>query len=207
MKLQLQGGEQVIRVFHHHYYFFIVRGLKLWSASIPFFFLAFLITYSLSFNIQFYAYLSIVVLFGLVHLYDHMIYYLDSLVITNKRIVHLDWVNLFKYLENQATLDEIQNISTEENGFLSRLNLFDFGMFVLETSSTKTIITFPEAPDPEGIKYFIYNLLKQHHDLENKNIELIEKNSELAGQNCALVDENIKQLIRKNESQPSKVEK
>jgi hypothetical protein len=68
--------------------------------------------------------------FALVYAYDFMMYYLDTLVLTNQRIVHLDWISPFRYQETQAMLDDIQNIESKENGFLSSIKLFDFGEFL-----------------------------------------------------------------------------
>lgn len=160
--MKLQPGEQIIKVYHHHPFFFVTRGIKIWLACIPFLFVTFIFSQFLDLFTQAYIYIGIVAVFALIHFYDFMIFYLDTLVVTNRRMVHLDWLNLFKYVETQAMLDDIQNIETQEMGFISKFNFFDFGTFILETASTRTTIHFTEAPDPEGIKFFLYNLAKKH---------------------------------------------
>ncbi len=162
--MKLQPNEQIIKVYHHHPFYFVMRGLKIWLASLPFLFVAYIFSQMLSVYTQAWIYVGIVAAFALVHFYDFMIYYLDTLVVTNRRIVHLDWLNLFKYVETQAMLDDIQNIETQEMGFISKFYIFDFGTFILETASTRTTVHFNEAPDPEGIKFFLYNLAKRHAD-------------------------------------------
>jgi uncharacterized protein YfeS len=136
---------------------------------------------------------AVFVLFALVYAYDFMMYYLDTLVLTNQRIVHLDWISPFRYQETQAMLDDIQNIESKENGFLSSIKLFDFGEFLVETASTKTVITFNEAPDPEGIKFFVTNLSRKHLGLDsnlNKDeiAQIVDQKLEKPNSKVARVD-------------------
>lgn len=118
--------------------------------------------------IQTTVYIVITAIFVIGWIYDHFLYYSDSLVITNNRIVHLDWKTFFHREEVVAQLEDIQNISTVENGVLSYLPLFDYGTFKVETSSTKSIITFNEAPDPEGLRFYIYSLAYKRFGKECK---------------------------------------
>ncbi len=164
--MKLQKGEQIIKVYHHHKFFFFWRGVKVWAASLPFFMLVFVISILTPAWLDWTMTFSILALFALVTAYDFLMYYLDTLVITNQRVVHLDWINLFKYTENQANLNDIQDIGSSENGFLSKFKILDFGILKIETSSTKTILVFNQAPDPEEIKFFVTTLSRQHSGLE-----------------------------------------
>lgn len=160
--MKLQVNEKIIKVYHHHKFFFIWRGIKIWAAALPFFLVAFIFSPLTGIQIYWWANMTIVAIFALIHGYDFLMYYLDTLVITNQRLVHLDWVNPLRYTETQAMLNDIQNIESSENGFLSKFKIFDFGLFLVETASTRTVINFPEAPDPEGIKFFLTNLSRRH---------------------------------------------
>lgn len=166
--MKLQTDEKIIKVYHHHAFFFVWRSAKVWSASLPFYFLAYIFSPLLPPAMILTVYAGIAVLFLLVNFYDFVMYYLDTLVITTQRVVHLDWINPFRYTENQAMLNDIQNIESEENGFLSKFQIFDFGVFLLETASTRTVISFTEAPDPEGMKFFVTNLSRKHRSFANK---------------------------------------
>lgn len=166
--MKLQTGEKIIKVYHHHPAFYVWRSAKVWGASLPFFFLAFIFSPLLPTPMALSVYAGVALLFVLVNLYDFVMYYLDTLVITTQRVVHLDWINPFRYTENQAMLNDIQNIESEENGFLSKFKIFDFGVFLLETASTRTVISFSEAPDPEGMKFFVTNLSRRHHSIAGK---------------------------------------
>ena len=93
--------------------------------------------------------------------YSSLIYWLDRLVVTDQRIVHIDWQYLTVRNESEAELNDIQDIKTGEKGFLSYFYVFDYGFFALSTASAKVIITFLDAPDPEGIRKFIYHVKPQ----------------------------------------------
>ena len=163
--MKLQVNEKIIKVYHHHALFFFWRGVKVWAATLPFFLLIFMFRSLMPFNVLMELVAATVIIFALVHAYDFIMFYLDTLIITNQRVVHLDWINPFKYMETQAMLDDIQNVESEENGFLSEFKIFDFGEFLIETASTRTVISFEQAPDPEGIKFFVTDLSRRHSAL------------------------------------------
>lgn len=160
--MKLQNNERIVKVYHHHYFFYFWRAFKIFAASLPFFMLAYVFTLPLSTSIKITVNLVIAAVFLAIYIYDFAMYYLDTLIVTNQRLVHLDWINPLKYMETQATLNDIQNIECSENGFLSKFHFLDFGLFLVETASTRTVISFPEAPDPEGIKFFITNMSRKH---------------------------------------------
>ncbi|MBU1446471.1 hypothetical protein KKD70_04390 [Patescibacteria group bacterium] len=129
-------------------------------ASFPFFFLLFWAAPYLKSTYIIITALIIIAFFSIVIIYLALIYWLDKLVITNKRVIHIDWLFLTKKAEGEALLYDIQDIHTQERGILSALYLFDYGVIRLETASSKTTIRFTEAPDPEGIKEFVSDAIK-----------------------------------------------
>ena len=191
--MKLQSNEKIVKVYHHDLFCFIVRGIKIWIASLPFFMVALMFRSVMPQLVTFSLVAGVFALFFLVYAYDFMMYYLDTLILTNQRIVHLDWISPFRYQETQAMLDDIQNIESKENGFLSKIKLFDFGEFLVETASTKTVITFNEAPDPEGIKFFVTNLSRKHLGLDvslnkNEGLQVIDQKLEKPNSKVARVD-------------------
>jgi hypothetical protein len=63
----------------------------------------------------------------------------------------------------------------------------------VETASTKTVITFNEAPDPEGIKFFVTNLSRKHLGLDsnlNKDeiAQIVDQKLEKPNSKVARVD-------------------
>ena len=85
-------------------------------------------------------------------------YWLDRLVVTNHRVIYVDWKYFTVRNEYGADLGDIQDIVTKEKGFLSHFKMFDYGEFRLETASNRSIIVFVNAPDPEGLRQFVYKL-------------------------------------------------
>ena len=104
------------------------------------------------------AHLIVIFIFTLILIYQALVYWLDRIVITNLRVIHVDWKYLTKRDEYEADLTDIQDISTKEKGILSAFWLLDYGDLVLQTASHTSIIQFTEAPDPEGIRQFIYRI-------------------------------------------------
>mgnify|MGYP001608622431 FL=1 len=84
-------------------------------------------------------------------------YWLDKFIVTNYRIVHVTWPFPTIRREFETELSEIQEIATKEMGFLSYLKIFDYGTLKIETAASKVTIFFDKAPDPEGIKHFLYS--------------------------------------------------
>lgn len=156
--MHLQQQEKVLKIIHHHLMPGLIGALKIFFISLPFFLILAFLSGILSISQLALASTFLLLLFaGVIFIY-FCFYYLDRLVITNLRILHIDWKGILKRVEHEASLVDIQDIKTEEKGVLSFLPFFDYGIFSLETASTKTSIVFKNAPDPEGIKRFIYQL-------------------------------------------------
>jgi uncharacterized membrane protein YdbT with pleckstrin-like domain len=153
--MQLQNGEKIIKIYHHHPFPFIIQVIKSIGASLPFFFLLYLFSNSMPYEGVIIGILIIIALFTAVIIYLALIYWLDKVVITNKRIVHIDWKVLSKRDEGEAMLSDVQDIHTKEKGIFSAIYLFDYGLLRIETAASKATIIFTEAPDPEGIKKFL----------------------------------------------------
>jgi len=159
--MHLREGERIVKIFHHHPTPFLYDLIKVIIGAFPFVFLLFLFKAALS-SKAFSIALSIIVgLFILVVIYVSLIYWLDKLVVTNLRVVLIDWKYLTIRRETEALLNDIQDIKTKENGFLASLKFFDYGEFTLATASAKVTFTFIDAPDPEGMRRFIYQMKHQ----------------------------------------------
>jgi len=153
--MKLQKDEEIVKVIHHHPFPFIIQMFKAVSASLPFFFLIYLVSTAVPFFYLVIANIAVIIIFTLVIIYLALIYWLDKMVITNQRVVHVDWELLTLKKEYSGLLLDIQEISSQEHGILSALYIFDFGTIKLETASSKTTILFTDAPDPDGVKAFL----------------------------------------------------
>jgi len=170
--MELNRSEHIIRTYHHHPFPFIIQVIKVVLSTFPFFFITYLFSPTLHPTHFFIINLCISFFFTIVLVYLALIYWLDKLVITNQRIVMIDWKYLTLRIESEALLNDIQDVHTQEKGIFSIIPLFDYGIFRVETASSKTTLIFSEAPDPEGIKAFLYHHIKSNcipikHAIEN----------------------------------------
>ncbi len=156
--MQFREGERVLKVFHHHPTPFIFWFFEIFLAFLICFIPLYLLQDIIPFSFFIIINIAFFVFFAFIIFYKSIIYWLDKLIITNQRIVHVNWLNLFKRKESEALLNDIQDIKTSEKGLISYFSFFDYGSFALETASAKTTILFEQAPDPEGIRQYIYHV-------------------------------------------------
>jgi hypothetical protein len=156
--MKLREGERVLKVYHHHPTPFFYQMVKAMAVTFPFFLLIFLFQGNLS--TKWFVLLNLIVLFAFALLvtYLSLIYWLDKLVITNVRVVNIDWKYLTIRDEAEARLEDIQDVLTQENGILAHFRIFDYGTLTIDTSSSFVTLEFKDAPDPEGMRRFIYHI-------------------------------------------------
>jgi len=85
--------------------------------------------------------------------FNLMIYSLNTLVITNKRVVETRQLGFFKYSANEFQKDKIQDVSVKIAGILA--SLLNFGNLEIQTAGTENKFNFTCFPDPEKIKQTI----------------------------------------------------
>lgn len=159
--MQLREGEKVLKVYHHHPTPFVFTMTKAVLYFVPFFALLYFFQEALSRMVQFWAIVVLLIIFSLLTIYLALIYWLDKMVVTDQRIVYIDWKYLTVKKESEAMLHDIQEIRTHEKGILSHFWIFDYGDFILKTASSKITIVFDEAPNPEEIRRYVYHLRQQ----------------------------------------------
>lgn len=160
--MHLEPNEVILKIFYHHYFPFAIRLAKIIAASLPFYFLLFFFANNLSRSVILTIHVVIVVVFTLAVSYATIVYWLDRLIVTNKRVIFVDWKYLTVKAEFDAKIADIQDIRTLERGILAKIPFLDYGMIEIKTASNRTVIEFPEAPDPEAIRKYIYKI--QHKE-------------------------------------------
>jgi hypothetical protein len=156
--MHLKQEENVIKIYRHHPTAFVLKLVKIALVSLPFYFVSYFFSGLLAPLYMMYLYGGITVLVGLFAVYDLGLFYLDKFIVTNRRIILVLWKSISSRSESEAEICDIQEITTVEQGLFSAIPFFDFGMIRLHTVSAKTVLIFNDAPDPEGIKHFIYHL-------------------------------------------------
>ncbi len=169
--MRLKDGECMIRVFRRHPLPAFIKGLKVATISLPFFFLASLFYSMMSTAGAVMVFGGITVFWSLVITHEMIIYYLDKIIVTSHRVIYINWHNLFAREESEAEFEYIQDIETKERGILSKFGLFNYGLFKVETASPNVSIIFEDANNPDGIKDFIYHLQRKQSKIENESLE------------------------------------
>ena len=85
-------------------------------------------------------------------------YYLDALIITDKRIIYVDQKGFFSREVATLNLDKIQDITITISGILA--TFLDFGTVKIQTAGESTEFIMRDVPEPSKIKSIIYEL---HH--------------------------------------------
>jgi len=87
-------------------------------------------------------------------------YYLDALLVTNKRIVDIEQIGLFSRDLAELRIENIQDIKVEVVGLLA--SLLNFGNLHIQTAAINKEFVIKNIPDPHGVKDTI---AKQHDEL------------------------------------------
>jgi len=159
--MELRDGEEILKKYRHHPTPFVWIMVKTLLGVAPFYlFLFFAVPYmsiamSVILHIAFFAFLALIVI------YKILVYWLDVLIVTNQRVINIDYKFLTTSQSSQTFIQDIQDICTHEHGILSYLRIFDFGEIRIETAASDVTLVFKDAPDPEGIRQFIYHIRKQ----------------------------------------------
>lgn len=153
--MQLRDQEQIINQFRRHKTPFVFSIIKLLLLFTILYVIAYFLTPYVSVLVSFIIFLAISLVFGFFITYEAFIYFLDKLVITNFRILFVNWKSLIQKEEYEAELMDIQDIVTRSKGFLAKFKIFDYGTIEVQTASSKATIIFDKAPHPESIKNFI----------------------------------------------------
>lgn len=94
-------------------------------------------------------------------------YYLDVLLITDRRIFDIDQQGLFRRTSSSFRIDKIQNVTVNQKGILQ--TMLDFGTLQLETAGEREDFIATYISSPYAIKKFISEM----QDLEEERSKLV----------------------------------
>lgn len=80
-------------------------------------------------------------------------YYLDVLIITDRRIFDIEQKGLFRRTSSSFRIDNIQNVTVDQKGIIQ--TLLDFGTIRLETAGEREDFIATYIADPYSIKKFV----------------------------------------------------
>lgn len=156
--MHLRTTETIQKIYRRHYLPYIFSVMKMLMASFAFFFVAFLLQESISRQAFIWTLIVIIIIFIGVFLYLSFVYWSDKLVVTNHRVIFVNWKLLNVSEESEAELHDIQDIHIVEKGLLAHIPLFDYGTLTVSTAASDLAVQFLDAPDPDTIKQFIFSV-------------------------------------------------
>jgi uncharacterized membrane protein YdbT with pleckstrin-like domain len=158
-------GEEVLQLLRHHpFNIFLTLGSFALGAFIPF--LAGIIFWSriseYGFGQIFLFALSLWFLtlwLGAFHALA--MYSLNTLIITNERLIENEQLGIFNRKVSELDNDRIQDVSAHTNGFIE--TLLDFGTVTVQTAGSDKHFVFRTVPNPEKVKDIIMRMAGDKH--------------------------------------------
>jgi uncharacterized membrane protein YdbT with pleckstrin-like domain len=157
---QIQG-EKTIMVTRKHWIFLFGPIILVFISALIIFILYFFINNfdwyeKISYIYWFLSALALLVLWNLAFLYI-MIYSLNTLIITDKRLIENKQKGLFRHSTTELELDKIQDISIEIFGPAAQL--LGYGSIEIQSAGAEIDnLLFYGIPDPQKVKATIMNL-------------------------------------------------
>lgn len=81
-------------------------------------------------------------------------YYLDTLVVTSRRVISIEQKGLFARETQSFSYDRIQDIVVEVNGIIP--TLLDFGTLHIQTAGAQNEFRTHYVPQPESVKSIVF---------------------------------------------------
>lgn len=84
-------------------------------------------------------------------------WYFNVGIITNERIIDIDFINLLRQEVSEARLQKIEDVTFKSGGYFG--SLFNYGKVFIQTAGTEVNIEFDEVPDPAEVIAIINKVL------------------------------------------------
>jgi hypothetical protein len=99
----------------------------------------------------------IILVFGLFTIWT--LYYLNTEIVTDIRIVDIDQNSLFSRLVSELHIDKIEDVTSDSTGPFA--TIFQYGNVYIQTAGATERFQFERIPDPEGVKKMILDLYEK----------------------------------------------
>jgi len=86
-----------------------------------------------------------------------LLWFFNVKILTDERIIDIDFPTLLYRDIKEAKIDKVQDISVKTGGYLR--SLFNFGDVVIQTAGAVPEICFEAVPNPEQVSHILNNLM------------------------------------------------
>lgn len=93
-------------------------------------------------------------------------FYLDLLLITNDRLLHIEQQNLFARTISELDLCNIQDITSEVEGFFP--SIFKYGTLNIQTAGAVEKFIMEDIPHPETLRQVLLDLADEDRKYQKK---------------------------------------
>ncbi len=98
-------------------------------------------------------------------LMNFLYWYFNIYIVTNQRIVDVDWVNLLYKQFSSTGLEKIQDVNFRQAGIFDLF--FDYGDVHIQTAGKEQNFEFASVPRPDDVVSQINDLLKKREQTED----------------------------------------
>lgn len=91
--------------------------------------------------------------------FNFLLWYFNVGVITNRRVIDIDFYSLIYREVTSANINNIEDITVKTGGFFQ--SLFNYGDVFIQTAGTMLNIEFYKIPSPERVREIVNNLLPE----------------------------------------------
>lgn len=99
---------------------------------------------------------------------NFLIWYFNVYLVTNKRLIDVDFHGLMQYSSNEVLLHQIQDVQHSQQGIWQML--FKFGTVNIQTSATRQLSEFEKVPLPARVADIVTDLLPMPTDIERGQV-------------------------------------
>lgn len=171
---KLKEDEEVILVLHKHWASFLKQMvIALFVLVPPFFFIVFFFS-AWWLMIVFFVWISVGFGFGL---YQWFVWYFDTFIVTNRRVICINQKSLFSRTVAEANLANIQDITYEIKGILA--SILSFGALKIQTAGSTNSIKIENLANPSEVQEIILeNQEKVKKSVSAEDLIKLIKNAE-----------------------------
>lgn len=96
-------------------------------------------------------------------------WYFDVFIVTDRRVVDIDFNNLLDKKFSEADLSRIQDVTSRVSGVSQ--TIFNYGTVLIQTAAEQNEIIFEKVPNPEKVVRLLQNLRQLNQKNDNGGLE------------------------------------